>query len=57
MEMPGRVVGMYNRSPSFNGGMNSEPRWDMGYQVPATHKKAIERVVFLQCSTTRIRGR
>ena len=24
-EMPGIVVGMYSKEPSFNGGMNSDP--------------------------------
>ena len=24
-EMPGNVVGMYSKSPSYSGGMNSEP--------------------------------
>ena len=30
MEIPGKVVGIYNISPSFNGGMNSDPTRDNG---------------------------
>ncbi len=36
VEIPGKVVGMYKRSPSQSGGMNSEPIWRIGQTVIAT---------------------
>ena len=33
-EMPGKVVGMYNRSPSYSGGMNSDPMFWNGNNFP-----------------------
>ena len=40
LEMAGRVVGMYNKSPSFKGGMNSEPNCFKGIQVTAIRPRA-----------------
>ena len=33
MGMDGTEIGMYSRSPSYSGGMNSEPRRDNGHHV------------------------
>jgi hypothetical protein len=43
IEMPGKVVGMYNRSPSFRGGMNSDPMRLIGIQVTARTTTAATR--------------
>ncbi len=40
IEMPGKVVGMYRRSPSHSGGMNSEPICSIGTAVTATSTTA-----------------
>ena len=56
MEIPGSVVGIYSKSPSFNGGMNSLPRCIMGYDVAIKIPRAASRVVFRHLSTHLING-
>ena len=43
---PGKAVGMYSRSPSSSGGMNSPPSRDTGYAV-ATSARAASAIVAL----------
>ena len=57
MEMPGNVVGIYNRSPSFNGGMNSLPSREAGDMETTKTARAMSRVVILRFNTRRMNGR
>jgi hypothetical protein len=57
METPGMVVGMYNRSPSFNGGMNSDPNLEKGYTVTTTRTTASTMAVLGNRSTPWRSGR
>jgi hypothetical protein len=56
MEMPGKVVGMYNRSPSFRGGMNSDPMRLIGIQVTARTTTAATRTMAFFRSTILMMG-
>ncbi|GJE69576.1 hypothetical protein CHKEEEPN_1104 [Methylorubrum podarium] len=56
-EMPGKVVGMYIRVPSFRSGMNSEPSWRAGQRVRPSAATASRMVSTLALSTTLMTGR
>ena len=47
-DSPGSAVGMYSRSPSSSGGMNSPPSCDTGHAVAASASAATTSVAFGQ---------
>ncbi len=56
-EMPGNADGMYSRSPSSSGGMNSPPRRATGMAVAASTSAAMSSVTFGNRSTASNAGR
>jgi hypothetical protein len=56
-EMPGNVVGMYIRVPSFRLGMNSVPSCRAGQTLTASTASASRIVSVRALSTHRITGR
>ena len=57
MEMPGWVLGMYMRSPSFRGGMNSVPRRSAGHALANVRAAAPTSTAQGCLSTASMRGR
>ena len=55
-ETPGRVDGIYNRSPSLIFGRNSPPTWLSGQITVKMDKAATSRVVFGQWRTRNSNG-
>ena len=56
-DSPGSAVGMYRRSPSSSGGMNSPPSFSTGYAVAASASAASASVTLGQRSAARSCGR
>ena len=57
IDTPGRVVGMYSRSPSQSGGMNSEPSRETGTAVAPNATTVTATTAQRQASTRRRTGR
>ncbi len=56
-DRPGSAVGMYRRSPSSSGGMNSPPIRDIGHSVAARTTSATASAVFGRASARASAGR
>jgi len=56
IEIPGSVIGIYMSDPSFNGGINSEPRRDIGHKVVSKIKPAPKITGHLKASAILTNG-
>ncbi len=57
IEIPGNVVGMYNRSPSSSSGINSEPDCDNGHHAESTSNNVSPSVINGLFNTLPIKGK